>query len=76
MPIEPFYLIVTDRDNKVFNIVGPMSDDTSFNEKVLKCQEQGRHVNCHSANQQLSREALIQRVSIELNLEYTDVSIL
>lgn len=76
MPIKPFYLLVTDSDKKVFNIVGPISDDTGWNEKVVKCQEQGRHVNCQSVNQQLSREALIQQASMQLNLEYTDASIL
>ncbi|MBF6650211.1 hypothetical protein [Methylobacter sp. BlB1] len=76
MPIEAFYLIVTDRDKKVFNIVGPMTDDTSWNKKVCECQDQGRHINCQTVSRALSREELISRIAMQLDLKYTDDPIL
>ncbi len=61
--IEPFYLIITDRDKGKFNIVGPMTDDTEWNQKVCLSQENGRHVNCQTGNQALTEEQLINEVA-------------
>lgn len=33
-PEEPFYLIVQDRENAVFNILGPMTDAANLHEKT------------------------------------------
>ncbi|WP_415896407.1 hypothetical protein ACMXYX_10100 [Neptuniibacter sp. QD72_48] len=76
MSVEPFYLIITDRDQGVFNIVGPMTDDTSWNKKVCECQNQGRSVNCQTANRAHSCEVLKERVAMQLNLKHTDNPIL
>lgn len=43
-----FYLILVDHDNKVFNIIGPISDDTNWNKKISELQHTGREVNCFS----------------------------
>ena len=45
--IEPFVLIVTDRDKREFTVEGPMVDDTPWNGVVVRAQEEGRQVNCH-----------------------------
>jgi hypothetical protein len=76
MAIEPFYLIITDSDKGVFNIVGPMKDDTNWNKKVCDEQDKGRHVKCQSANNALSLEELKRRVSMQLSLKHTDEPIL
>jgi hypothetical protein len=47
--IEPFFLIVADRDQGVFSVEGPMTDDTQWNSAVCRAQETGRQVNCYSA---------------------------
>lgn len=47
--IEPFFLIVADRDQGVFSVEGPMTDDTLWNSAVCRAQESGRQVNCYSA---------------------------
>ena len=70
--IEPFHLIITDRDKGVFNIVGPMIDDTEWNKKVCQCQDNGRHVNCQTANRALTEEQLISEVAKRLGLKYTN----
>lgn len=46
--VEAFYLVLVDHDNKVFNIVGPMSDDTDWNKSISELQHASRKVNCFS----------------------------
>ena len=45
--IEPFTLIVTDRDAKTFSVEGPMADDNPWSDVVVDAQKRGRQVNCH-----------------------------
>jgi hypothetical protein len=40
--IAPFFLIVADRDKRVFTVEGPMVDDTEWNEAVDRAQGEGR----------------------------------
>lgn len=44
--IEPFYLVLIDREKKIFNIVGPMVDDRDWNKRITQTQSQGRNVGC------------------------------
>lgn len=46
--IVPFHLVIIDRDKALFNVVGQMTDDTSWNERVCDAQKNGRQVNCHA----------------------------
>lgn len=46
-PIEPFTLIVTDRDEKTFSIEGPMVDDDPWSDAVVGAQKLSRQVNYH-----------------------------
>ena len=32
---EPFYLIITDKDNGTFSVEGPMTDDKQWNHAVV-----------------------------------------
>jgi len=72
--IKPFFLVITDRDKGLFNVIGPMSDDTSWNDRVCKAQESGRQVNCHNPNL-YSRESIITAVEKQLGLKYTDIQV-
>lgn len=47
---QPFYLIVTDRDNGTFSVEGPMTDDTLWNHAVVVAQKSGRQVRCSEAS--------------------------
>jgi len=69
--IDPFFLVITDRDKGLFNVVGPMTDDNPWNERVCAAQNEGRHVNCQNPNLQ-NRETIIAMVKQQLGLEYTD----
>ena len=46
MPGEPFYLIVTDKDNETFSVEGPMTDDKQWNRAVVVAQKSWRQVTC------------------------------
>lgn len=47
--IDPFCLVVVDRDRRTFTVEGPMSDDTSWVNAVCRAQEAGRQVNCFTS---------------------------
>ena len=66
--IEPFILVVTDRDHGTFSIEGPMTDDTRWNDAVCVAQKTGRQINCHTAGPG-TREQVAVRVAKELKLE-------
>jgi hypothetical protein len=53
--IAPFFLIVADRDKRVFTVEGPMVDDTEWNEAVGRAQKEGRRVTCCGAGSDRSR---------------------
>ena len=43
---QPFYLIITDRDNGTFSAEGPMTDDRPWNHAVVVAQKAGQEVRC------------------------------
>jgi hypothetical protein len=50
MPQQPFFLIVTDKDNETFSVEGPMIDDRQWNHAVVLAQKSGRRIRCSPAN--------------------------
>ena len=46
--IEPFVLILIDRDTKKFCVLGPLVDDRPWNDAVCDAQKSGRNINCHT----------------------------
>ena len=48
--LEPFYLIITDKDNGTFSVEGPMTDDRLWNRAVVVAQKSGRQVRCSTAS--------------------------
>lgn len=74
--IEPFHLIITDKDQGIFNIIGPITDDTEWNTRVSQCQNSGRNVNCQTENKALTEELLINKTTRRLGLNYTTYPII
>jgi len=70
--IEPFFIVVTDADQKIFNVLGPMIDDTQINHRVVMCQDRGRMVNCHTAGSGQSREQIIASCTRQFGFAYSD----
>jgi hypothetical protein len=54
---KPFYLIVTDKSDKMFSVEGPMSDDRQWNHAVVLAQKLGRQVRRFTANGSSPEEA-------------------
>ena len=48
--LEPFYLIIADKDNGTFSVEGPMTDDRLSNHAVVVAQKSGRRVRCSTAS--------------------------
>jgi hypothetical protein len=53
---KPFYLIVTDKNDKMFSVEGPMTDGRHWNHAVVMAQKSGRQVTCFTANGSSSEE--------------------
>ena len=70
--IDPFFIVVTDADQKKFNVLGPMTDDTQINHRVVLCQDQGRKVNCHTAGPGQSRAQIIASYTQQFGFAYSD----
>ena len=61
--IEPFYLIMVDHDKKMYNVIGPISDDSDWNKKIVELQNKNRKVNCFSVSGSKSFENIISSYS-------------
>jgi hypothetical protein len=55
-PPEPFFLIVTDHDRRVFAVEGPMTDDRPWNEAARYARDNQRRIVCGPTG--ADREAL------------------
>lgn len=73
-----FFLFVTDSDNGVFNILGPMRDDSTETKAVCELRDEGRNVGCCSVDndRNKSRNTMIMEMTNETHLKYTDSPIL
>ena len=47
---EPFFLVVVDEDRGRFNVLGPMSDDTDWTNRVYNLQQTGHRVRCFTSS--------------------------
>lgn len=70
--IDPFYLVLKDEDRGLFTVVGPLTDDTRWNDRVCRAQEVGRKIRCFTPARERTRESIIRSVREQLQLEYTD----
>jgi hypothetical protein len=66
--IDPFFLIVADRDNGVFTVEGPMTDDRPWNKAVIRAQNDKRHVTCCNGGN--DQQEAIRSYGQSYNLRY------
>ena len=69
---EPFFLVVIDRDNGVFNVFGPVSDDAPYVREVSQGQLKGRNLDLHNPGEHKDRDSVIRAVKARLGFEYSD----
>jgi hypothetical protein len=70
-----FLLVVVDEDKKVFNIVGPITDDTEWNVKIVELQKSGRNVRCFSSTPERSVAELSKLYSGQTGFTYSETLI-
>lgn len=70
--VEPFLLVLKDEDKGIFTVVGPMTDDTPWIDRISKAQERKRQVTCYTADRALSRAEVIANAERFLKLRYVD----
>jgi hypothetical protein len=70
--IDPFFIVVTDRKLGVFNVLGPMVDDTQITHQVAELQNKGCRLNCYTAGSGQSRQQVIDSYVSNYGLKYTD----
>jgi len=58
---KPFRMYIIDHDNKIFNIIGPMKRDSSFNKWVVLLRKEGRDVSCCSIHSKSPILALVRK---------------
>lgn len=44
--MKSFYCVLYDDDRKLFDVYGPISDDTLFTNSVVDGQRRGMHIHC------------------------------
>ena len=69
---EPFFLVVVDRDNGVFNVFGPVSDDAPYVREVSLAQLKGRNVDLHNPGEFDARQDVIDAVQRQLGFSFSD----
>ncbi len=70
-----FFLVVVDEDEKVFNIVGPMTDDSEWNAKIIELQKSGRNVRCFASGTERSVDQLAALFSSQTGFSYSNTLI-
>ncbi len=74
---ELFLLIIVDQDMKVFNLVGPMSDDTDWNHLVSEARRKGRDIRIEKwADSTSTRDEIIAEIRKRLNYDDAEISLL
>lgn len=75
--LKKFFIVVADHDEKIFNILGPMDNDTDIINKVVRLQRNGRNVNCSTAGLNFkNKRDIIESYSSSRGYEYKDHSII
>lgn len=67
-----FFLVLVDDDQKTFNVVGPMTDDTAWNHKIVSLQEGGRQVRCFSTETTRTMEEIAARYARQTGFAYSE----
>ena len=73
---QNFLLVIVDHDRHIFNVVGPMDNDNSWNYRVVQCQKDGRRVNCFTASEGSTKESIVIKYSQQMDYEYVEDSVL
>ena len=72
-----WWLIEKDSDRKIFTVIGPIFDDTKYNEIVCLLQNKGKNITVATADSEKNTKAkLIDEFKNMLKYEYVEFDIL
>jgi hypothetical protein len=72
-----WWLIEKDFYEKIFTVIGPISDDTKFNEKTCLLRKQGRNISIETVDiEKSSKFELIEEFRQMLKYKYVEYDIL
>jgi hypothetical protein len=71
LAVGMFFLVLVDEDRKLFNIVGPMTDDTAWGRKIVELQESGKNVRCFALAADRSVDEIVALYSRQTGYKYT-----
>jgi hypothetical protein len=75
-PPKSFLLIIVDQDMRVFNLVGPVSNDSDWNHRVSEARKKGRNIRIDDSPHMAStRDEIVAETRKRLNCEYAEVSL-
>lgn len=66
-----FFLVLVDRDTRIFNVVGPMVDDSEWNARIVQLQESDRDVTSFSSAIERSVEEAAAAYSRQTGYTYS-----
>ena len=69
--MQSCYIVVLDHDKKVFNVLGPMTDDSDITHRVYNCQQSGREVTCFTENGRYTMEQVIDSIKMQFRYEFS-----
>jgi len=74
---SPFLIGICDEEKRVFNVVGPMTDDTQWIDRVSVAQSQGRRVSIQGTpSVPMTREEYIAEIARFTRYAYTNEPII
>jgi hypothetical protein len=73
-PIKPFHLVVVDDARKLFNVEGPMVDDTPWIDRVIQAQQAGLEIRCMTGGP--TRQEAVAAAANSLQYTWTDEDLL
>ena len=70
---EPFYLVIIDHDNNIFNVVGPLSNINDWDRKIIDLRNTGRNVRRFTRSAAShSRDSLIRMISSDGKFRFSE----
>jgi hypothetical protein len=68
---KTFFLILVNHDIRIFNVVGPISDDADWTNKIREIQRAGKNINSFTYSSTKSFDAIVNSYSKQTNYTFS-----
>jgi len=69
--IKTFFLILVNHDIRIFNVVGPISDDADWTNKIREIQRAGKNINSFTCSSTKSFDGIVNSYSKQTNYTFS-----